>query len=1764
MYKNISCLFAILLLMVFNINAQTITPSVQPAQGGYFTGAGRQLEWTIGQPLGSTFSNSGYEISLGFQQPEVNIKVGTISGSPFCAATQISISFTATGFFNSANVFTAQLSDASGSFATPVNIGTDTGKISGTITATIPAVTPGGSGYKVRVVSSSPVFYESIVSMPPVTTITGKASVAFTVLQAPVLLTPYATDFVLCSGSTTQINVPNSQPGIHYKFKMAGVAIDSIVGNGYNIATTTIAISKDTLFTVVAKDTTNGCSVTLIPAVKVVIGAAPDTPVFFVGDTVLPVDSVSTYAAFSKNCIHITYKIDSGGAVIDSISGVVSSVTSSFLVKATAVGLSACATSTNTLFVKVGTGGGFSREGLQRSACTSPWTPPGKEWQFTGGNALGEDWLLKIKQASDGGYIAVGYAHNESDGGTYPSILKLDNNGKPQWHKIYTTGIFYGNFNDVVETYTAGVSTGYAAVAEAKIISEPGNYRILIVKYDLNGNELQHLLINNSTYFGGTGTTSAYHMQQIPNGSGAGNFVISGWTNTYSQCFPCSTTWNPTCNRQDLLLLEVNNDLSIGSPVMWAPYHKGEGCSNAGSWTGRGFVIDNITLSGSVVTSYDVTIVGSAFKAPFISPALSNNDLINGATLFAAGALSYQQSYLVMDKINVNNSGSTATEATGWPQKYDLDDPTDLTYYHSYTALCNPPFNQAGTPGHTSIPSVENYKQSQWDEAMELVKDNSGNFVVLGAINKFWPGSQGGHLDLYLTGGPSSGEYPINPSPNAHNFDDYKDNDVVLFKTDLGGNFITNTAVQVMHASGEDFRMSLQRDPSGNVYVESTTADNAKNHFDGIDNLTTRVYNKFLNSATSATPISVAEVAHVGKYDANFNALWEFTISGELIPQDFGSANTGWAYDECAFSMALNDEGGFVVAGNNCRRGDDYVVHKFYPDCELDPNNYIYYNGWTLPATTTTLNGTGLGTVRVKGKVVVPATANITLSNYTLEFANTRLLNDMADRGFTFQDSWGTETYSSTPLVPTWIEIQPGGSLTLDNCTLKGIDDCNGNPMQWDGIIVLGDPTQSTQSSATQGKLVMENGTTLQDAIFGVDADGRFFAPQSNDIFLWGLCDDYAYNGTGKPFTSQTDDGWAVFKQVIQSSDRGGGIIQATGTSGTNCNFINCPTGIGFAEFGATNTSFFKYCTFNVNSYMAEPVNRKAGLNWHMFLSGVNWGTNELIQHCTFDNTYYTNFSADKRGIGILDFNSQYNIGNPADGSDITTIQDLTTGVEHENLFSSGQLACVNAVINNNQNGINIINTTNDYINNCTFNIPGYSSSFPNYSVGLGTYNANLFIVCGNAFNGASSGSNTLVGSFIQNANTTENILDNNSYNLNVMGIQTSLNNNALFYRQNSFTDNLIAVNLNADGLGATYSTLSQTGNNTGGVYIPLDVFNSGSGCGGGANYELALGEAYTNGSPYQYNVYDIGSPDVTKACSGYWYGGNITIPIPSTDTRLNVGTLTGGLPTNPLSCGSTDVTCLNCKMNDPSNPKKVSMHERASVLRSILSDTTTVKNTSTITNKLNNAVSYLEHFNDWDAQQLLVPAYLQLGYLDKMNVKLNSIREQSQDARDFISIYSLLGNVKATTRNYNQMNENEWGSLRSFAKANQSPSGAVARNLLFHYKNEYYPTVPPKVKIQINSVKETSDISIENGDKLIIYPNPNNGNATIQYILQDDTKPGTIVIMDLLGNTISSIAVSNTYGEITINKSELGAGIYFCKLVQGYKNIGVQKFVKY
>jgi hypothetical protein len=114
---------------------------------------------TVGSaPIDPSFSIDDVHIT-GTSGAVVTISTGTIPPTTYCLDNmQIVVPFTVTGTVTAGNVYTAQLSNSSGSFASPTVIGTMSSTSTGILNmlTMIPNGTPAGNGYRIRVNASSP------------------------------------------------------------------------------------------------------------------------------------------------------------------------------------------------------------------------------------------------------------------------------------------------------------------------------------------------------------------------------------------------------------------------------------------------------------------------------------------------------------------------------------------------------------------------------------------------------------------------------------------------------------------------------------------------------------------------------------------------------------------------------------------------------------------------------------------------------------------------------------------------------------------------------------------------------------------------------------------------------------------------------------------------------------------------------------------------------------------------------------------------------------------------------------------------------------------------------------------------------------------------------------------------------------------------------------------------------------------------------------------------------------------------------------------------------------------------------------------------------------------------------------------------------------------------------------------------------------------------------------------------------------------------
>ncbi len=168
------------------------------------------------EAIGNIFfdlSNANFRITT---PTTANIPLTLLSSSALCAGEQFSVAFQLNDgtVYNSNNVFRLLLSDASGNFTNAVVVGTDSGSVADTILAKLPLNLAAGSGYKLRVTSTSPAR-------------TGSATISAPAVNAlPATPASVSGPLSVCDGDTVAYAVPAQTGSSGFSWKVpAGCSI---------------------------------------------------------------------------------------------------------------------------------------------------------------------------------------------------------------------------------------------------------------------------------------------------------------------------------------------------------------------------------------------------------------------------------------------------------------------------------------------------------------------------------------------------------------------------------------------------------------------------------------------------------------------------------------------------------------------------------------------------------------------------------------------------------------------------------------------------------------------------------------------------------------------------------------------------------------------------------------------------------------------------------------------------------------------------------------------------------------------------------------------------------------------------------------------------------------------------------------------------------------------------------------------------------------------------------------------------------------------------------------------------------------------------------------------------------------------------------------------------------------------------------------------------------------------------------------------------
>jgi len=205
----------------------------------------------------------------------------------YCASDTIHVKYTASGTFGTNNVFTAQLSDASGDFASYKTVGTNALN-SGTITATLPNNLAVGSGYKLRVVSNNPVASTLVESG------------SFQIKSFPSTPTVINGDLSVCANETNvAYSTSTVQTALKYRWKFpSGTQVIPVPLSGDS---SSLSVNYGTIGGTISLQAVNECGTSAALVQNVTVKRIVVPTVAIEGNSSFCAGSTASFKASSKN-----------------------------------------------------------------------------------------------------------------------------------------------------------------------------------------------------------------------------------------------------------------------------------------------------------------------------------------------------------------------------------------------------------------------------------------------------------------------------------------------------------------------------------------------------------------------------------------------------------------------------------------------------------------------------------------------------------------------------------------------------------------------------------------------------------------------------------------------------------------------------------------------------------------------------------------------------------------------------------------------------------------------------------------------------------------------------------------------------------------------------------------------------------------------------------------------------------------------------------------------------------------------------------------------------------------------------------------------------------------------------------------------------------------------------------------------------------------------------------------------------------------------
>lgn len=183
------------------------------------------------------------------------------------------------------------------------------------------------------------------------------------------------------------------------------------------------------------------------------------------------------------------------------------------------------------------------------------------------------------------------------------------------------------------------------------------------------------------------------------------------------------------------------------------------------------------------------------------------------------------------------------------------------------------------------------------------------------------------------------------------------------------------------------------------------------------------------------------------------------------------------------------------------------------------------------------------------------------------------------------------------------------------------------------------------------------------------------------------------------------------------------------------------------------------------------------------------------------------------------------------------------------------------------------------------------------------------------------------------------------------------------------------------------------------------------------------------------------------------------------------------------------------------------------------------------------------------------------VGNYNAAGAALVAYQAQTADQADLKSIETIRTQLLIDGRTGLQLTASEITVLKGIDDARRT-NAAVARDLVHtDISNHDYFFESLKVEPSENSIIDASDLT---GDFVNVYPNPSNGDVTIEYNTTDAAEDVSIRIVDVLGQVIYETPVTFTNGTLHLNMNNYANGAYFITITGAKKVLANTKLIKY